>query len=335
MNLKTKMPANTSGDRLLTIAIPTYNRHYKLASLIKQLCSVGLNTNSSVIIHVQDNSDENDRVRNEALAQAYGVSYKANATNVGFGGNLLTILQNCDSKYLWYLSDDDDIYPDSIRNILNVLQDGETAIYLIPFTCDNQSSVYNTKSEWNNAKTLTELFSAKLPFILFSSFIIPLNPRTIDTISLYKKLQKYNNNSYLQVAIPIALQALTEAQIQISYFDRAAINYCHARHGRFSLSDMFDSLEQIYDLLLENQIIDKKKYNNLIIGLVRSHLLMALQHKGGLKVIQDAEQDYGDLIFMGLKTLELRNIVLSFSLAVLHPYIVRIVLLRRGHSYVD
>jgi hypothetical protein len=266
---------------------------------------------------VQDNSDENDRVRNEALAQAYGVSYKANATNVGFGGNLLTILQNCDSKYLWYLSDDDDIYPDSIRNILNVLQDGETAIYLIPFTCDNQSSVYNTKSEWNNAKTLTELFSAKLPFILFSSFIIPLNPRTIDTISLYKKLQKYNNNSYLQVAIPIALQALTEAQIQISYFDRAAINYCHARHGRFSLSDMFDSLEQIYDLL------------------VRSHLLMALQHKGGLKVIQDAEQDYGDLIFMGLKTLELRNIVLSFSLAVLHPYIVRRVLLRRGHSYVD
>ena len=103
---------------ILTIAIPTYNRAAKLAAQLERLLP---QLTPEVRLCVYDNAspDETQAVVAKFLP---AVSYFRAATNCGGGRNIFRCFEECDTKWLWVLSDDDSVSATAVSDLLAVLK---------------------------------------------------------------------------------------------------------------------------------------------------------------------------------------------------------------------
>jgi hypothetical protein len=124
-------------QHILTIAIPTYNRHNKLLRLLDILKDeiLRLHLSDVVRIIISDNSD--NTITENAISnfnyEIIDLQFYKQKENIGFDGNLLFLYQQCISKYIWFISDDDCPLPDSLSKILSALQTNEPDILLFSF----------------------------------------------------------------------------------------------------------------------------------------------------------------------------------------------------------
>lgn len=317
---------------LLTIGIPTYNRPVALAKILQQLESALAFTNHDVVVHVQDNSDPCVQEINRITAKECShCTYAANLCNIGFGGNMLRILEQCSSEYLLYLSDDDDLWIEYFCGMVDTLSDNE-GILLLPFTYGaDMSSITNTNLTWSSASVLSELYPYGLPFVLFSGFVIPV-PSEVAKNQILDKLLPYTKNCCLQMAIPVALQDISNCPLKISYFNLPIVRYITAYEYGFSLKETFQSLNEIFTLLLSTAIITPSLYRRKISDIIRMHLLNALRHKAGLTKIPNAQEYKAFLAIKGLLSIDLKNFMLAATLLLAPASVVRKVLLSRGHT---
>ena len=108
-------------DKLLTIAIPTFNRPNYLKECLESLCP---HINESIQIVVRDNCSDNYTFE-EFIApyvEQYGVIPFKNDMNVGQDGNFALIFQACQTKWLLLLGDDDTIKPEALPVIIETLK---------------------------------------------------------------------------------------------------------------------------------------------------------------------------------------------------------------------
>ena len=124
-------------NHILTIAIPTYNRHEKLMRLLVILKEeiVRLDLTDTVSILISDNSENN--VTENAISdfnnEIVQLQYYRQKVNVGFDSNLLFLFQQCSSKYIWFISDDDCPLPNSLTKILSGLHAKHPDVLLFSF----------------------------------------------------------------------------------------------------------------------------------------------------------------------------------------------------------
>ena len=102
----------------LTIAIPTYNRIHQLKDtvelLLPQLCP-------DVQINIFDNcSDTPVEYALSELAQS-GIKIHRNKVNIGLSGNFIKCFEECESEWIWILSDDDTPKHNSVKVILEYI----------------------------------------------------------------------------------------------------------------------------------------------------------------------------------------------------------------------
>ncbi|WP_433692497.1 glycosyltransferase family 2 protein [Herbaspirillum seropedicae] len=112
---------------LLTIAIPTYNRAARLrTTLLKHIEQIERAALTDVEIAVSDNcsTDDTQQVcRN--LAQAHPdlqLRYFRNDSNIGFDGNVNALFGHARGRYVWTFSDDDDISPQALPHVIDLLR---------------------------------------------------------------------------------------------------------------------------------------------------------------------------------------------------------------------
>lgn len=94
---------------MLTIGIPTYNRPVKLKRLLLRLISIpGF---SKIQLIISDNSDNNKtkQLVGKFVVDYMNIQYYKNNVNLGFDRNMVNIYNMTNTKYLWFLSDDDDV----------------------------------------------------------------------------------------------------------------------------------------------------------------------------------------------------------------------------------
>jgi len=321
---------------LITIGIPTYNRSAQLERLLTTLHPYLLQYARLVEVRVHDNSNDWHALRNRKAATSKGYLYHKHSSNLGYAGNLLSILDNCHSSYLWFLSDDDDVVVSQIEPLIKYLQSlGDNTILMLPFTCDGSPTPINIYSEWNSASSLSDLATQKLPFILFSSFIIPMTSWHQHSRDISPQLNRYMKNAYFQVLLPFVTEAVSGAVYKISYFSSPVINYNHARHGRFRISDLLSSISDVYCFLKKYRFISPTVFSIYMRNSIRAHLLMHLQHKGRLKLFLDADIERRAMILTGLQMTDIYCVLSSIALLVCPPFLVRFILLKRGHTHVN
>lgn len=106
-------------DILLSICIPTYNRYKYLDRCLK---SVLCYEDNDIEILVQDNNSED---KTESIVMKYlndkRLIYEKNLSNIGAVKNVWKLIQKANGKYIFFLTDDDFLLPDSIQKLIEYI----------------------------------------------------------------------------------------------------------------------------------------------------------------------------------------------------------------------
>ena len=126
-------------NRLLTIAIPTFNRAELLDRQLAWVASAIQGFESECEILVSDNcSTDNTPQVIEKWQAVFGNTQficKRNQENIGAVKNIASCIQNATSKYVWTISDDDKIFDNAIAYLVNVLQkSSDLALVILNFS---------------------------------------------------------------------------------------------------------------------------------------------------------------------------------------------------------
>src|SRR4051812_41815877 len=113
-------------SKLLTIAIPTYNRANYLDINLNQLARNlrQLENAAEVEIIVSDNAstDNTAQVVNKYIEQGIKINYHRNSTNTGFDGNFNQCISKATGKYFWLFGDDDLLFNNSLTKVIRILK---------------------------------------------------------------------------------------------------------------------------------------------------------------------------------------------------------------------
>ncbi len=107
-------------EPILTIAIPTFNRHH---SLEKMLLSLTFPKNIEILVVDNCSSDGTwEWLCNKR--DELGLSIKRNITNFGIEGNIIQALFNAQGKYIWLLSDHMELHASELTSFIKRLENG-------------------------------------------------------------------------------------------------------------------------------------------------------------------------------------------------------------------
>lgn len=123
---------------ILTIAIPTYNRSKILKENLRLIFD---NLSDEINILVCDNhSIDKTYLVCKEYVKFNNFKYIKNKKNLGYDANVLAALTNSNSKYVWFLSDDDFVDKDKIMYIYKYLQDHNPDAVLLNAIVKNKNT---------------------------------------------------------------------------------------------------------------------------------------------------------------------------------------------------
>lgn len=114
-------------NKLLTIAIPTYNRQQKLKSQVHRVLSQLTEEVKLVII---DNCSDYNIYSLFSDEDKHNMTIIRNDYNIGGDANIAKCFEVCDTEWLWTLSDDDVISDDAVSCILSDIKKSSNVIFL-------------------------------------------------------------------------------------------------------------------------------------------------------------------------------------------------------------
>jgi len=153
---------NWTGDYLLTIAIPTYNRNEILEKNIRLLLPQ-LSDECKLLI-IDNNSDILvEETLTSVLSEFPEIDARIirNRANIGAEANFLRCFEYCETEWLWILGDDDDVGEDAVKIILSTIREHQHLAFLNFYT---EVRTYPVRTEKILARGLNE-FLEKLDFI--------------------------------------------------------------------------------------------------------------------------------------------------------------------------
>ena len=215
-------------NKILTIAIPTYNRASFLEQSLERITSQIKGYENEIELLVSDNcsSDNTKDIVHKFIDQGISLSYNRNNNNIGMDGNFVYCFQNATSKYVWILGDDDYLVDGTISRLLSIMKSGEYGLIHL----DN-----NDKYETN-----TKIYTDKTDFVGDISFMITfISANIVQT----KYVSKVNFNKYLGTyftLIPVYLTAtIAESNNLMVYFKVMEDPADSATNGGYNIFEVF------------------------------------------------------------------------------------------------
>ena len=112
-----------NNNKILSICIPTYNRadclKQCLESITSQFILPELIHKVEVVISDNASTDATEIVAKEFVSKFSNFSYSKNPENLGFDRNALLLVEKAKGEFVWFLGDDDALFPGSISYLLN------------------------------------------------------------------------------------------------------------------------------------------------------------------------------------------------------------------------
>jgi len=267
--------------KLLSICVPTYNRYSELKKLFESFIDPVLSKHREDIeFIISDNSDKEVAELDEKLFNNTCVIYSKNVANIGFAGNVLKCYDKAVGKFIWIISDNDQIILDEFLLLFQNLkknQDNIDAVF-IPYRVVDLFQK-ETIVAYPKIDCLDDLYKKNIiPFILISSAIVKKNMRYYDTI-----LAKLADNDFVQIALhSLALKDCT----QFSTYKHPVIEYTIEYVGRFNPIKIFNSMHQTMMYLSHYFTIDVNFSDG---NECKSMLHSIFMHEINLLVVKDLE----------------------------------------------
>lgn len=112
---------------ILTIAIPTYNRLDKVSEQVRLILP---QLDEQVKLIVYDNCSEPDVASCFSADELIKFKIVRNRVNVGADANIARTFENCETEWLWTLSDDDLIQSDALKTVLDTIKENKNRAFI-------------------------------------------------------------------------------------------------------------------------------------------------------------------------------------------------------------
>jgi len=111
---------------VISLCIPTYNRakclRQCLDSIVEQFKDPIVQESVEVVISNNASTDDTEKVAKEFQNQFSNIFYYKNNENIRVDRNILNVVEKAKGKYVWFLGDDDALFPGSINYMLQELE---------------------------------------------------------------------------------------------------------------------------------------------------------------------------------------------------------------------
>ncbi|MCG2735259.1 MAG: glycosyltransferase [Candidatus Methanoperedenaceae archaeon] len=149
---------------LLSIVIPTYNRALYLKRCLNSLIAYN---GDDIEIIVQDNCSPDNTNEIVKSIKDSRIKYYRNNVNLGLAPNIINILNRVTGKYVFYITDDDFLFPDAIEKIKTFIIDYDPIAFTSDiityfekthvatnFSCSKNNLIVDSDDFDNNAKII-------------------------------------------------------------------------------------------------------------------------------------------------------------------------------------
>jgi glycosyltransferase involved in cell wall biosynthesis len=138
----------TDAAPLLTIAIPTCNRAQSLIALLNSIVQdLAPEAAAKLEILVSDNGSTDDTAARAApYSAAHGLVYRRNPHNLGYDGNIASLIPAARGEFVWIMGDDDRVAPGALSRLLQLLSDDPADLLLLPGRRDEEPDTANHAS---------------------------------------------------------------------------------------------------------------------------------------------------------------------------------------------
>jgi len=238
---------------LLTVAIPTYERPKPLEKILQQL---GSQTNQNFQILISDDSASKniEQVVNRYKRRLPNLHYNRNTKNLGFSGNVCKLYELAQTRYIWFLCDDDTVLPNAIDNILRALNAYQPVVavfntqWIDSYGRDRIAGV--TKNTlYTDIKKLNDY--QPLMRTTFLSIVVVEKRKSVEAL----KKEAYKDNIFFQVTLAMFLLSDKFIYCEIaSPIVRRNVGY---KYGEFFKFILVDSLKAVF--LIQHKF-EKKKF---------------------------------------------------------------------------
>lgn len=261
---------------LLTVAIPTYNRPEPLQKTLDVLKAEDADTFTILI------SDNSSTDCSEKLVRCYQQSmpnlrYSKNPVNLGFSRNVARLYELADTRYIWFLCDDDSVNPGAVTEIIRALEKHEPVVAI--FNCTwidsfgrkqvagvSEDVVYTDIDSFDRYDVLMRL--------TFLSIIVVEKSLPIEPISNDPACE---DNVFVQLTLGLYLLSdkfkVCEAASTILHRN---VGY---KYGEFFKFILLDSLKAVH---LTTHTFDNQKFIRWMIKQLPNALRLFLSQKIGL-----------------------------------------------------
>lgn len=140
--------------KLLTLAVPTYNRKKSCLRTIKNFIKqiIDNHLENKVCILISDNcSTDGTSDELQKLSEEYSsfVTLIVQKENIGMGNNFIYLVKNCKTKYIQVCGDDDIYYNGSIQDTINIIEKNSPSyIFLNCYWPDLKRNSLNLKEDF-------------------------------------------------------------------------------------------------------------------------------------------------------------------------------------------
>ena len=242
-------------DISLTVCIPTYNRPETLEKILQQF-STQTNSNFQLLIS-DDKSPDNgatERLVKSYMTRMPNLKYHKNEENLGYSGNVCKLYELANTRYIWFLCDDDTVLNDSIEKILNALYKYQPVVavfnhkQLDPYGLEvlggsEEDRVYENLSDLKDYQPLQRL--------TFLSTIVLEKRLPADAI----KQQNYRDNIFFQITLGLLL--LSSKFLYCEIGSVILIRNVGFKYGEFFKFYLVDHLKSV---TIVNHIFDNSKF---------------------------------------------------------------------------
>ncbi len=262
----------------LTIAIPAYNRPDNLDVLLSGLVKI---LTDETQVYISDDASplasEIRQVVEKYTALNPNIKYFLNEQNLGYSGNVFKLYELSDSKYIWFLCDDDVVLETSVSDIISKLKKHEPTVAVFNHT---QIDPYGRKIKaFYGDHDLLFTDDAQFEDASHLFRICFLSTLVVEKLGDLPELKKtdYANNIFVQISFSFLL--LSKKFKFAEFTDVVLHRNVGFKYGEFFKFYTIDTLKSIY---IVDHCISTKKFKDWAIRDMPTALKLYLSQKLGL-----------------------------------------------------
>ena len=247
----------------ITIGIPTYNRENQLRHQLQCIIKQDLKLVEEIII--VDNNSNYDIVKSISELNCPKIRLITNPFNIKMATNMEMPLLYCKTEWLWLLSDDDEVLPDSINTITDEIRNCRKDIGMIKFAIDRQTSLQKDYYANSLEEYIDYYHNEKIirrgDLVFLSTCVLNMEKTKKHLGSAFEF-----SYSYLGFMMPVFF-SLNENHIAVKFSSKPVVKFIPPREGWYSFGTVSKGLSTLSHIPLNISEQYRKKFLDITMSI--------------------------------------------------------------------